>query len=59
MIKLIWWINTALRRRFQFEEMLPDAGLLSNIKFEGINIQELLTVICNQYSQFLLSVTMG
>ena len=35
-------LDTALRRRFRFEEMMPNYELLKNINVEGINIAELL-----------------
>ncbi|MEI3143470.1 MAG: hypothetical protein V8S77_09855 [Oscillospiraceae bacterium] len=35
-------INTALRRRFFFKEMLPDASVLEGIEVEDLNISELL-----------------
>ena len=38
-------IDTALRRRFEFEAMRPDAGLLQGIEIDGINIQKMLTAI--------------
>ncbi|WP_198266737.1 McrB family protein [sulfur-oxidizing endosymbiont of Gigantopelta aegis] len=38
-------IDTALRRRFQFIEMLPDPSLIDEITVQGVNIKELLTVI--------------
>mgnify|MGYP004623388313 FL=1 len=36
-------IDTALRRRFRFKEMLPDASVLNGISIEGISISEMLT----------------
>ena len=35
-------IDTALRRRFFFKEMLPDASVLEGIEVEDLNISELL-----------------
>jgi 5-methylcytosine-specific restriction protein B len=34
-------IDTALRRRFTFEEIAPNASLLAGIIFSGVNIEEL------------------
>lgn len=36
-------IDTALRRRFRFKEMLPDASVLNSISVEDISISEMLT----------------
>ena len=36
-------IDTALRRRFRFKEMLPDASVLNGISVEDISISEMLT----------------
>jgi len=44
-------LDTALRRRFEFEEMMPDPKLLSN-KIEGIDIQAILTTI-NERIEYL------
>jgi len=38
-------MDTALRRRFDFIEMMPDAGLFNDISVKGINIQHLLTTM--------------
>ncbi len=35
-------LDTALRRRFQFQEMQPDASVLSDIEVEGISISDML-----------------
>ena len=35
-------LDTALRRRFEFVEMMPDSNLLSDINVDGINIAKLL-----------------
>lgn len=34
-------IDTALRRRFVFREMLPDPGVLAGIHVDGISVSEL------------------
>jgi len=38
-------IDTALRRRFEFIEMLPQASLLENIVIEGIEVSKILEAI--------------
>ena len=38
-------LDIALRRRFDFEEMLPDPALLGELEIAGINIGKLLEVI--------------
>ena len=46
-------LDIALRRRFTFIEMPPKPELLNNVNVEGIDIQQLLTVI-NQRIEVLL-----
>ncbi|NUF35433.1 AAA family ATPase, partial [Acinetobacter oleivorans] len=46
-------LDIALRRRFTFIEMPPRPELLDNLEIDGVNIQELLTVI-NQRIEILL-----
>lgn len=38
-------LDTALRRRFSFDEMMPEYDLVSEIEIEGINLGDLLKVI--------------
>jgi hypothetical protein len=38
-------LDTALRRRFDFKEMMPDPDLLKDINVKGIDLKQLLTVI--------------
>lgn len=38
-------IDTALRRRFHFKEMMPEPGLLRDTEVEGVNLYELLTCL--------------
>lgn len=45
-------MDTALRRRFEFIEMMPDASLLENKEIEGINLTTLLEKI-NQRITYL------
>lgn len=44
-------MDTALRRRFDFVEMMPESGLL-NFEIKGINLNQLLTII-NERIEFL------
>ena len=46
-------LDTALRRRFEFEEMLPDSSLLSNIRCEGIDFERLLNTINGRIEKLL------
>jgi hypothetical protein len=43
-------IDTALRRRFHFKEMLPDPGVLESIYVEDISISEMLALINKRIS---------
>ena len=43
-------MDTALRRRFSFMEMMPDAELLADIEIEGINIAKMLDTINKRIS---------
>ena len=45
-------IDTALRRRFVFEEMMPNPGVLDGIVVDDINIKQLLETI-NQRIEYL------
>ncbi len=38
-------MDTALRRRFQFIELMPDASVLSGINIEGIDVEAMLEAI--------------
>ena len=46
-------IDAALRRRFHFEEIVPDSTLLHGVDVDGINIAKLLEVL-NQRIEILL-----
>jgi len=46
-------LDTALRRRFSFKEIMPDPALLQEIEFEGFNLEEVLKTI-NERIEFLL-----
>ena len=38
-------LDTALRRRFSFTEMMPDSGVLDGVEVEGISISGLITTL--------------
>lgn len=46
-------LDTALRRRFDFVEMMPKPDLLSNLKPDGIDLKQMLETINNRI-EFLL-----
>lgn len=46
-------LDTALRRRFSFKEIMPDASLLEKIEFDNFNLKEVLETI-NERIEFLL-----
>ena len=46
-------LDSALRRRFQFEEISPKPELLKNIKCEDINLESLLNKINKRITYFL------
>lgn len=46
-------LDTALRRRFSFEEIMPKPHLLTKIEFNGFNLEEVLKTI-NERIEFLL-----
>ena len=46
-------LDTALRRRFSFVEIMPKPSLLSNIKFEGFTLEDVLVSI-NERIEVLL-----
>ena len=46
-------LDTALRRRFSFIEIMPNPSLLSNIKFKGFTLEDLLVSI-NERIEVLL-----
>nr|WP_256439058.1 AAA family ATPase [Zobellia sp. B3R18] len=46
-------LDTALRRRFVFQEVMPKPGLLKDIEFEGFNLKKVLKTI-NQRIEVLL-----
>lgn len=46
-------LDTALRRRFSFKEVMPDPSLLGDIEFNGFNLMEVLETI-NERIEFLL-----
>jgi 5-methylcytosine-specific restriction protein B len=46
-------LDTALRRRFVFEEVMPDPTLLSTITFDGFNLEQVLTTINDRIEALL------
>lgn len=46
-------LDTALRRRFEFVEMMPNPKELQNVNYKDVDLQELLTVI-NTRIEYLL-----
>ncbi len=48
----IAFLDTALRRRFQFTEMMPKPSLLSD-NMDGINLQELLKIVNERITEHL------
>lgn len=46
-------LDTALRRRFSFKEIMPNPSLLEDIEFDGFNLDEVLETI-NERIEFLL-----
>lgn len=46
-------LDTALRRRFSFKEIMPKPSLLEHITFQGFNLREVLETI-NERIEFLL-----
>lgn len=46
-------LDTALRRRFSFKEIMPEAWRLEKIEFKGFNLKEVLETI-NERIEFLL-----
>ena len=45
-------MDTALRRRFDFQEMMPDSSLLKDVKVQGVDIRQLLEKM-NQRIEYL------
>lgn len=46
-------LDTALRRRFVFKEVLPDPTLLTAIAFDGFNLEDVLTTINDRVETLL------
>lgn len=47
-------LDTALRRRFEFKEILPKPSLLKEILFDGFNLKDILETINNRIELLLL-----